>query len=548
MANITFNNQTTGFTMWSDEVVHNAVERSVDYLYISTPNKYAITFQGGPFTYNSSTGLPLYGEVKDIDIRFPSAKATGIPDIAITDLHVDISAYASLLATGPTAAEKTTAFWTATLSGNDTINFGTNATQAGFNIDFAGDGRTAPSEAVGGNDALRGDVGAGFAVGDHIFIKANQTAFGGDDDIRLEDSLGATAVGDFHISEANAKLFAGDDFIQLGQYGAAAVGDVSDLHGTLAAGDDTIVGGSGVDLLFGDVVEADAASSFKSGNDEIHGGAGSDTLYGDYGYAPGATFVGGNDRLYGDAGSDTIFANDGNDYLDGGADGDFLSASFGNDLLRGGAGQDSIYGGAGVDTADYRDKSLKVEVTLNVNGGGTVKVGGVAEDYLDDIENIIGGSAGDKIKGDTTHGHNRFEGRGGDDTLGGSYGRDTLVGGSGKDKLIGGTEADQFVFNARLGSTNIDKIVDFVHGVDEIALDDAIFKALGTTFEMNEFVARADGHAATKASQHIIYDKSDGTLWYDADGNGGKAAVQFAQLGSAANHPMNLGWDDFAIV
>jgi Ca2+-binding RTX toxin-like protein len=548
MANITFNNQTTGFTMWFNELIPNVVASSVDYLHLSAPNNSAIIFRGGPFTYDSGTGLPLYGEVKDIDIRFPPVKATGMPDIAITDLHVDISAYATLLTAGPSATEKTTAFWTATLSGNDIINFGTNATQAGFNIFFAGDGAYAPPGAVGADDSLHGDVGAGFAVGDYIVVSANQTAFGGNDDIRLEDSYGSFAMGDFYTSETNSKLFGGDDFIQLGQQGAVAVGDAYYLHGTLDAGDDTIVGGSGADFLLGDIGEADAATSFKSGNDEIHGGAGGDGIYGDYVSAPGATFIGGNDRLYGDAGSDTILANEGDDYLNGGADGDVLNAGAGNDLLQGGAGQDSVYGGGGVDTADYRDKSQKVEVTLNVNGGGTVKVNGVAEDTLADIENIIGGAAGDKIRGDTTEGNNVFDGRGGNDTLNGDYGRDTLIGGKGNDKLIGGTEADQFVFNASLGSTNVDKIVDFVLDFDEIALDDAIFKALGTSFEKNEFVARADGHAATKASQHIIYDKSDGTLWYDADGSGGKAAVKFAQLGSAANHPMNLGWDDFAIV
>jgi Ca2+-binding RTX toxin-like protein len=546
MANITFNNPTTGFSMWFDEVMPNAVNRAVDHFYFSTINRYQVFMEGGPFAYDSN-GLPIAGDVEQISVLFPGTNGTSAPDLAITDLHVGISAYASLLGNG-TAAHKTMAFWTATLSGNDTIDFGTNATQAGFNINFAGDGNAAPGEAVGADDVLNGDIGGGVAVGDYFLVKANQAAFGGDDEIRLDDSLGAYVMGDFYTGEVNSKQFAGDDFIQLGQQAATVYGDVAYLHGTLAAGDDTILGGAGADVLFGDVGYAYATATFKSGNDEIHGGAGGDTIYGDAGYALDATFVGGHDRLYGDTGSDTIFGNAGNDFLDGGGDDDFLQSGDGNDVLRGGTGQDSIYGGDGVDTADYRDRLQKVEITLNVNGGGTVKVNGVAEDALGDIENIIGGAAGDKIKGDATYGDNVFDGRGGNDTLSGNDGRDTVIGGQGKDKLIGGADADQFVFNARLGSTNIDKIVDFGHGVDEIALDDAIFKALGTSFEKNEFVARADGHAATKASQHVIYDKSDGTLWYDVDGSGGKAAVQFAQLGSVANHPMNLGWDDFAIV
>jgi hypothetical protein len=31
------------------------------------------------------------------------------------------------------------------------------------------------------------------------------------------------------------------------------------------------------------------------------------------------------------------------------------------------------------------------------------------------------------------------------------------------------------------------------------------------------------------------------------DGKGGKAAVQFAQLGSEKSHPMDLDWQDLAI-
>ncbi|WP_180355838.1 hypothetical protein [Aliirhizobium smilacinae] len=38
------------------------------------------------------------------------------------------------------------------------------------------------------------------------------------------------------------------------------------------------------------------------------------------------------------------------------------------------------------------------------------------------------------------------------------------------------------------------------------------------------------GTAAHDSSDRIIYDKSSGKLFYDADGKGGAAAIQFAQL------------------
>lgn len=547
MANITFNNTTTGFNMWPDEVMPQSVDRQANHLYILTPNKYGIVFAGGPFTYDGN-GVPVSGTVARVYVTFPDVKPIGAPDLDITNLNVDIRAYASLLTAGGTAAEKTTAFWTATLSGNDTINFGANATNAGFSINFGGDGSFAPSDAVGGNDAIRGDAGDGIVTGDYFTVLAGRTAFGGNDDIRLVKSNGSAVIGDFANAGTSARVFGGDDYIALGDSGGLAYGDVGSLQGVLQGGDDTMIGGAGSDQLVGDVARAYDTASFKGGDDEIHGGAGSDVIYGDYGYATGATSVGGNDRLYGDAGLDTIFGNDGADYLDGGADADFLSGGGGSDVLRGGSGIDTVYGGDGVDMADYSDKSQKVVVTLDANGGGPVKVNGVVEDMLDSIENIVGGSAGDRLTGYAAQHDNRFEGRGGNDTLDGAAGNDTLVGGNGKDRLIGGADADQFVFNTRPGSTNVDKIVDFVHGTDEIVLDDAILKALGPSFEKNEFVAKAHDHFATKKAQHVIYDKSEGSLWYDVDGKGGKAAIKFAQIGTEDSHPRNISWDDFAIV
>jgi Ca2+-binding RTX toxin-like protein len=291
------------------------------------------------------------------------------------------------------------------------------------------------------------------------------------------------------------------------------------------------------------------SASFRSGHDEIHGGAGDDKIYGDYGQTQTMSFIGGNDKLYGDAGQDYIEGQEGNDTLHGGTGNDTVNGGKGNDWLRGGTGKDHIYGRDGVDTADYRDRSQKVEIALDANGMATAKVNGVAEDVLEDIENVNGGSAGDKISGYSADGDNRFDGGAGNDSLSGGGGNDTLIGGSGRDRLTGGLEADKFVFNVTLGSTNVDTITDFKHGLDEIVLSDSIFKALGSSVTASEFVALSHGHAATNGSQHIIYDKSNGTLWYDADGNGYRhAAVQFAQLGTISSYPTNLTWDDFAIV
>ena len=63
-------------------------------------------------------------------------------------------------------------------------------------------------------------------------------------------------------------------------------------------------------------------------------------------------------------------------------------------------GNDVLDGGAGIDTADYSDKTASVAVTLNGATDATVKVGGVAEDTIRNIENVIGGSGNDTLTGD----------------------------------------------------------------------------------------------------------------------------------------------------
>ena len=77
---------------------------------------------------------------------------------------------------------------------------------------------------------------------------------------------------------------------------------------------------------------------------------------------------------------------------------------------------------------------------------------------------------------------------------------------------------------------NADLIADFASGVDKLALDDAIFGAgIGTpgSFNANAFFA---GTAAHDGDDRIIYNSATGQLFYDADGNGGGAAILFATL------------------
>ncbi|WP_438280496.1 immunoglobulin-like domain-containing protein, partial [Pseudomonas alabamensis] len=141
-------------------------------------------------------------------------------------------------------------------------------------------------------------------------------------------------------------------------------------------GNDTVSGGDGNDILFGDLVtfnnvagtgveavqgyvaaklgvdagSVDArmmhqyvsehynefdVSRTNDGGDLLNGGNGNDILFGQ----------GGDDKLYGGKGNDILLGGKGNDLLDGGE---------GDDILIGGKGNDTLTGGTGADTFIWR--------------------------------------------------------------------------------------------------------------------------------------------------------------------------------------------------
>ena len=126
---------------------------------------------------------------------------------------------------------------------------------------------------------------------------------------------------------------------------------------------------------------------------------------------------------------------------------DILNGGDGNDVIEGGTGNDVINGGAGTDTASYENSPNSVGVLVNLATGFTN--GDAGNDTLTSIENVIGSTVSDTLRGDA--GNNVLTGLGGDDLLIGEDGDDTLVGGiggdflrgrSGNDTLLGGLDDD----------------------------------------------------------------------------------------------------------
>ncbi|MDD2864341.1 MAG: Ig-like domain-containing protein [Methylococcales bacterium] len=184
--------------------------------------------------------------------------------------------------------------------------------------------------------------------------------------------------------------------------------------------------------------------------------------------------------------------------------------------------------------------------TLNITNVPAIKgtvnadtiVAGLGNDSISGLagNDVIDGGAGD----------DNIDGGAGNDSIKGGLGNDTLDGGLGKDTLDGGSGTNYYLFDTTLNSTtNVDKIVSFVHGTDKIELAKTIMKTLGTsgTLDANDFKLSTQ---ALDSSDRIIYNPSNGALFYDSDGSGSNVAVQFAIVGTST-HP-TLTNADFMII
>jgi hypothetical protein len=132
-------------------------------------------------------------------------------------------------------------------------------------------------------------------------------------------------------------------------------------------------------------------------------------------------------------------------------------------------------------------------------------------------------------------GNDRLFGWAGKDTIKGNGGDDLLNGGMGNDTLWGGAGNDGFVFRRKLDKkANVDTVKDFNVTYDSILLDNAVFRKLGSGTSANPREMKASyfaiGSKAKDKSDHVIYDRKSGALYYDADGSGAKEQVKFAQV------------------
>ena len=212
-------------------------------------------------------------------------------------------------------------------------------------------------------------------------------------------------------------------------------------------------------------------------------------------------------NLTGNGLANQIIGNDGANQLDG---------KGGADTMTGRAGNDKYF----VDNA--------LDRAFEAAGGGTDVVYTAVSFVLTDGQEIEGLST---ITWELTNAIN-LTGNSLNNNLIGNAGVNVLDGKGGNDTLQGREGADSYAFTTALGANNIDVIFGFSSADDTIVLENnGVFVGLGGgVLNGNAFVI---GTAAQDSSDRIIYDQATGRLFFDADGTGAGAQVQFAVLNGA---------------
>ncbi|WP_323374576.1 calcium-binding protein [Nostoc commune] len=196
------------------------------------------------------------------------------------------------------------------------------------------------------------------------------------------------------------------------------------------------------------------------------------------------------------------------------------TSSVGQQIITTNSGADTITASTTNATNIINTGAGNDRVTISATTSGSYTVnGGTGNDTL------IGGAGNDTLIGEA--GNDSLVGGAGNDSLVGGAGNDTLIGGAGNDILTGGIGSDRFTFTAK--TQGIDTITDFNVIDDTIVVSASGF---GGNLTAGAVITPAQfrlGTVALGAGDRFIYSNT-GALLFDADGLGGIAAVQIANL------------------
>ncbi len=230
-------------------------------------------------------------------------------------------------------------------------------------------------------------------------------------------------------------------------------------------------------------------------------------------------------------------------------DGDVISYSGSQIHISDGYNHAYYYGsfsfpGSGGVSGKLTDYSSHIGSNLEYSVSGIKMSASVAYNYIN-AGDAFGLMNAVLAKNDTINGSafdDVISGLGGNDIVIGNGGDDYLAGGNGKDVLTGGAGEDVFVFYTALSKKSTDTITDFQRGDDTIGLYTQIFTALSGDTDLSDNIV--NGSSALDGNDYLIFNASNGVLYYDADGNGSGKAMPVATLTGIGS----LSATDFEII
>ena len=360
-------------------------------------------------------------------------------------------------------------------------------------------------------------TGSGANTGDDIF---DVTATDWEISLTILDDGGRDTI-DMSGSTANNRANLNDETTSdLNGF----IGNISIARGTViedyigGSAQDDVTGNEYANRLYG--MDGTDTLRGEGGHDMLIGGEGGDDLNGGSGYdyarydgassgviADLANIVAGAGEAAGDTFTyiEGLVLSNHNDTGYGNDLANYIYGYWGHDMLIGRGGGDYLNGGGGFDYARYDSASSGVIADLSNTQAGT---GEAAGDTFVDIEGLVLSNHNDAGYGDDFGNY-----------IYGMAGSDTLNGGLGTDNLFGGSQAgvsDTFEFTVAYGAANADTVHDFEHGVDQIALSQAIYgndasRIVFNVAEQNLYYTGVDG------SELNLIAHLDGVTEFDAD-------------------------------
>ncbi|MGJ0412653.1 hypothetical protein NG764_09345 [Aliarcobacter cryaerophilus] len=309
---------------------------------------------------------------------------------------------------------------------------------------------------------------------------------------------------------------------------------------------DTIWGGIGNDVIYGET--GDDTIYDEEGDDTIDGGGEKDLLiFKENTSASGTTGIiinlsGNTDNAtdhFGNVenvtGIEDVKATSKNDTLRGSNVDNTLWGYAGDDTFYASLGNDFIYGGNGEeDLVDFTSIGSLItgvntdgfdnSIDLNSTHKAYFKTGTLGADSnstnLENIENIIGTSKKDYIKGEdvATYG-NTIDGAGDNDSIEGLSGDDFLIGGDGADTIEGGLGNDIMYGGSWNGTTHTDNSIN-----DWVVYDSSITPIKvnldsATNDTIDSFTSTGEGTDRIYGFEHVVGSNGADTIYGSAANN-----------------------------